>query len=776
MSAEGDDLRLARFVAKGKGARLDVEAEEVKIGTRASCDLVIRDPVAAYEHCGVRFDGAEFRISDLGSATGTFVNGLAVEGSRVLRSGDEIVLGVSRIAVEIAAEDGRSVLNMRVQVRGFHFVEIGRTSRAELNTQHDRDAWARNEVKLGRFRPLRLANVAALIGVLVLVPLLCIDSFQESLVEPGQLCTSHAQLFLAEKPAALEESEFELAEDMGCKVCHSPLGGTPMSKCAQCHSDMLLAQHPFKDAPDESVPPDSLTRAWSQQDCLSCHQEHLGRDRGSGIVPTVEETKETCSHCHGGTKLEAGGFLTSREQVQVKQTSRSYSSFEFGHDDHVNLKHQDSQELLDCKVCHLNSVDAAAGLAGSGDERRGEGKDFHPVPFETCARCHRTERIQGQLADGRDTSLRGWWPRVKNEDGELANVWTVNWHGSEDASNTCELCHEDLFRPEMRRVLRPSRTLDDYALRARYTIERRSHQEQFKAHARGQECSRCHRREETLFALESAPRVFWHSVHLANAHLAGGHLADGRLANSDPENQLSVAAEAGYRQLSEECVACHTDRAQSRALTDGKDGPYKWAPETCTRCHRESADPGSTGRPFAPEPVAVALSPETLVERSDFPHELHMDFRADGPLKGGCFTCHEFTVESEGPGFAGIPTTKPEMLDCATCHEKHAYVGGGACRKCHPTDESGRYNAYFGKEPPKERSFLSRSGPAANAFDHFSSGHEGVSCGECHNLGAEGPLKNLAQATTLAEIPIPDESDPVCRSCHLKEKQRFHWR
>jgi len=774
MTGEGDDRRLARFVAKGKGARLNIEADAVTIGTKATCDLMIRDPVAAYEHCRVRFDGADFRINDLGSATGTFVNGLPVEGSRALQDGDEIVLGVSRIQVNIAAEDSRSTLNMSVRVRGFHFVEIGRTSRAELNTQHDRDFWARTEVKLGRFRPLRLANLGALIGVLVLVPLLFIDSFEESLVEPGHLCSSHAQLFLAEKPDAVEAGEYTQAQEMGCKVCHAPFGGIPMSKCSECHSDMLLAQHPFKDAPDESIPADRLSRAWSQEDCLLCHQEHLGRDRKSGLVPTVEETKEACSHCHGGTKLEAEGFLTSRGRVKVRQTARSYSSFEFGHDDHVNLKHQDTQKVLDCKVCHVNNAEAVASAARAVDERRREGRDFQPVPFETCARCHATQLVQGELADERDESLRGWWPRVKNDEGELANVWTVNWHGSEDAPNTCALCHEELFRPELRRVSRPSNALSDYAVRARYSIERRSHQAQFKAHANGQDCSRCHRREETLFALQRAPRVFWHTVHLANGHLASGDLANGDPGNGDPGNKLSSAGEAGYRQLSEECVACHTDREQSRALTDGKDGPYKWAPETCTRCHRESADPGATL--FAPEPLAVALSAETLVERSDFPHEVHMDFRADGPLKSGCFTCHEFTVESEGPGFAAIPTTKPEMRECATCHEKHAYVGGGSCRNCHPTDQPGRYNVYFGKEPPKERPILSRSWPEANSFNHFSSGHESVSCGECHTLDADEPGKSLGQATTLAEIPIPDESAAICRGCHVESKQRFHWR
>jgi hypothetical protein len=61
-----------------------------------------------------------------------------------------------------------------------------------------------------------------------------------------------------------------------------------------------------------------------------------------------------------------------------------------------------------------------------------------------------------------------------------------------------------------------------------------------------------------------------------------------------------------------------------------------------------------------------------------------------------------------------------------------------------------------------------RGWPGANGFRHTSPGHDGVACADCHDAAG------TAAATTLAAVPIPDESLPGCRTCHLQHQ--FHWR
>ena len=58
--------------------------------------------------------------------------------------------------------------------------------------------------------------------------------------------------------------------------------------------------------------------------------------------------------------------------------------------------------------------------------------------------------------------------------------------------------------------------------------------------------------------------------------------------------------------------------------------------------------------------------------------------------------------------------------------------------------------------------------PERNGFSHFSSGHEGVTCGECHES------EKMKGVNSIASVPIPDETSKGCRECHLKT--RFHWR
>ena len=73
------------------------------VGRNAGCEIVVSDGMVSGTHAKlqVHSDGS-LSICDTGSTNGTFVNGQRLESSRVLRSGDVILLGSENARVRVA--------------------------------------------------------------------------------------------------------------------------------------------------------------------------------------------------------------------------------------------------------------------------------------------------------------------------------------------------------------------------------------------------------------------------------------------------------------------------------------------------------------------------------------------------------------------------------------------------------------------------------------------------------------------------------------------------
>ncbi len=77
------------------GKRVVINAGGATIGRGRASDIVLNDPNVSREHAEIRPRGGSWVIADLGSTNGSQLNGRRLEGSEVLRSGDEIELGES---------------------------------------------------------------------------------------------------------------------------------------------------------------------------------------------------------------------------------------------------------------------------------------------------------------------------------------------------------------------------------------------------------------------------------------------------------------------------------------------------------------------------------------------------------------------------------------------------------------------------------------------------------------------------------------------------------
>ena len=74
------------------GTEVVVDREETVIGRNAGADLSLPDDALSGVHAAIELGLSGFRIRDLGSTNGTFVNGSQVQATD-LKHGDRITLG-----------------------------------------------------------------------------------------------------------------------------------------------------------------------------------------------------------------------------------------------------------------------------------------------------------------------------------------------------------------------------------------------------------------------------------------------------------------------------------------------------------------------------------------------------------------------------------------------------------------------------------------------------------------------------------------------------------
>ena len=81
------------------GAEYPIEGSGATIG-RESCDiLLLQDDMVSRQHARVALYGDALTLTDMGSANGTLVNGVRLQGPRALQPGDVIQIGSTRLTV-----------------------------------------------------------------------------------------------------------------------------------------------------------------------------------------------------------------------------------------------------------------------------------------------------------------------------------------------------------------------------------------------------------------------------------------------------------------------------------------------------------------------------------------------------------------------------------------------------------------------------------------------------------------------------------------------------
>ena len=83
----------------GTTTEYEVRKPEIFIGTSSTNDVVLYQPSLSGRHLKLRFDNGSTEVVDLESRTGTFVNGVRIQGSRLLAKEDTVSLGSYNLRV-----------------------------------------------------------------------------------------------------------------------------------------------------------------------------------------------------------------------------------------------------------------------------------------------------------------------------------------------------------------------------------------------------------------------------------------------------------------------------------------------------------------------------------------------------------------------------------------------------------------------------------------------------------------------------------------------------
>src|SRR5437867_10853755 len=86
--------RLVAIAGPRKGEVFPLTGEDLSIGRDASNGLRIRDRSVSRLHCVLNFEGGQYRIRDLESRNGVFVNDIPVR-EKALVDGDQIKIGTA---------------------------------------------------------------------------------------------------------------------------------------------------------------------------------------------------------------------------------------------------------------------------------------------------------------------------------------------------------------------------------------------------------------------------------------------------------------------------------------------------------------------------------------------------------------------------------------------------------------------------------------------------------------------------------------------------------
>jgi pSer/pThr/pTyr-binding forkhead associated (FHA) protein len=74
-------------------------SDQLRLGSEADNDLTLLDKKASLHHAIIQRQGVVYKITDLNSDSGTYVNGKRITGPTLLKNGDIVLIGDTQLTI-----------------------------------------------------------------------------------------------------------------------------------------------------------------------------------------------------------------------------------------------------------------------------------------------------------------------------------------------------------------------------------------------------------------------------------------------------------------------------------------------------------------------------------------------------------------------------------------------------------------------------------------------------------------------------------------------------
>lgn len=458
--------------------------------------------------------------------------------------------------------------------------------------------------------------------------------------------------------------------------------------------------------------------------CLVCHEEDVGKPMQHPFASEASAWSMDCAHCHVDHRGVDAASLIAVEAP-----------------DSCGLCHEADRKPANlAKLPRENREIPLAYRSFSHADHKGKKLDGREL---ACGDCHEPLGADNAMPP----PMEGERPREfrpltyeaclkchgDKPDIPAERRFAGAWHGTDEDGKRCLVCHESLNEKELREGPRAHPSIS-------FQLAAQAH-DGLATGSEPKDCAQCHKNgEELAGGVDRGVLRFTHDIHVLSMNPSAGGLAD-------------VVGVGAAEPAKGTCAFCHSDIAKADSLFGPEKSVFSDQKRSCLPCHEGQAPK-----------IVASPAPSPSLSRVAFPHDRHL------AVEKGCFACHEFN-DSDGP----MDVTTPEKVrNCTECHDQHRNLGrdethqrkDGACQVCHKPVGKDPDPVYAGKPFTWDR-------PSDPGFRHFSRGHKAPTnegrCDACHD-------EETWTAASIDAVPIPTEDATRCRTCHIDERQRFHWR
>ena len=295
-----DFRKFAIAFADGSAPPRDLDAESIRIGRLASCDICLDHKAVSRIHAGINFADSNFTLVNLSTSNVLTLNGrlLASQKSNVLADGDTIQIGPFAIEVERIAD------TLLLTVQRAVTANTDATER-KTSEKSDEDAggvldvfWEKrtreNEDWGTRLRPTetpipgkamfnwrptgdlrRPWQIGLFVWAFLIVGAVAAGAYfrYPQVYEPKPLANPHASKIEGSTIAAAENGN-------SCTTCHT-LNQPIENSCIRCHTAEQFHASNTKAHQEAGIT------------CTVCHKEHQGAD-----YPLTASAIQSCAVCH----------------------------------------------------------------------------------------------------------------------------------------------------------------------------------------------------------------------------------------------------------------------------------------------------------------------------------------------------------------------------------------------------------------------------------------------------------------------------------------------